>query len=119
MKEVVKPWGKELWLELNDSYCCKRIYVNAGARTSYQYHKKKTETNCIISGEAEVWLENDDGFVEKSEMAESDSFTVLPFRKHRMTAITDLVFFEVSTQEVDDVVRVDDDFNRGPGRGRE
>ena len=58
-KVVHKPWGKEEWLELNDAYCYKRIYINAGYKTSYQYHQFKKETNYIISGEAEVWLEND------------------------------------------------------------
>ena len=65
MKTVHKPWGKEIWLELNDKYCYKRIYINAGTKTSYQYHKKKMETNYIIEGQAEVWLENDDNVVEK------------------------------------------------------
>jgi len=112
MKIVIKPWGEERWLELNSNYCYKVISINAGSRTSYQYHERKTETICIISGDAEVWLENDDGFVEKSKMVESDYFTVPPLRKHRVTAITDLVFHEVSTPEVEDVVRVEDDFNR-------
>ena len=112
MKEVVKPWGKELWLELNDSYCCKKIHVNAGARTSYQYHKIKLETICVISGEADVWIESFDGSVDVVRMGKDGFFTVPPRIKHRMVAITDLVFFEVSTPEVDDVVRVDDDFNR-------
>ena len=65
MKIVTKPWGKEEWLELNPAYCYKRIYINAGHKTSYQYHNFKYETNYIISGEAEIWLENDIGVVEK------------------------------------------------------
>ena len=65
MKTVIKPWGKEVWLELNEKYCYKRIYIDAGYKTSYQYHEKKRETNYIIDGTAEVWLENDNGIVEK------------------------------------------------------
>ena len=42
MKIVTKPWGKEIWLELNERYCYKRIYINAGYKTSFQYHEKKT-----------------------------------------------------------------------------
>ena len=68
MKTVIKPWGKEVWLELNEKYCYKRIHINAGYKTSYQYHEKKRETNYIISGTAEVWLENDNGVVEKKIM---------------------------------------------------
>ena len=116
MKVVSKPWGKEIWLELNDKYCYKRIYINAGTRTSYQYHENKLETNYIIDGKAEVWLENDEGVVEKKVMKKDDFFTVIPPRKHRVIAITDIILQEVSTPEVDDVIRIEDDSDRGPGR---
>ena len=116
MKVVSKPWGKEIWLELNDKYCYKRIYINAGTQTSYQYHDKKLETNYIIDGEAEVWLENDEGVVEKAIMKKDDFFTVVPPKKHRVIAITDIILQEVSTPEVDDVIRIEDDSERGDGR---
>ena len=116
MKTVYKPWGKEIWLELNDKYCYKRIYINAGTRTSYQYHKNKLETNYIINGKAEVWLENDEGVVEKKVMIKDQFFTVIPPRKHRVIALTDLILQEVSTPEVDDVIRIEDDSGRGTGR---
>ena len=116
MKVVSKPWGKEIWLELNDKYCYKRIYINAGTRTSYQYHENKLETNYIIEGKAEVWLENDEGVVEKKGMIKDQFFTVIPPRKHRVIALTDLILQEVSTPEVDDVIRIEDDSGRGTGR---
>lgn len=116
MKIVNKPWGREEWLELNDRYCYKRIYINAGTRTSYQYHKQKLETNYIIEGEAEIWLENDLGVVEKTIMKAGDFFNVKPPKKHRVIAITDLILQEVSTPEVDDVIRIEDDTDRGDGR---
>jgi mannose-6-phosphate isomerase-like protein (cupin superfamily) len=115
-KIVNKPWGKEVWLELNDRYCYKRIFINAGTRTSFQYHKAKLETNYIISGEAEVWLENDAGVIEKTVRHADDFFTVLPPRKHRVVAITDIILQEVSTPEVDDVVRIEDDAARPDGK---
>ena len=115
-KTIYKPWGKELWLELNDKYCYKRIYINAGTKTSYQYHDQKLETNYIIEGTAEVWLENDEGIVEKKIMNAGDFFTVLPPRKHRVIAITDVILQEVSTPEVDDVIRLSDDSGRGSGK---
>lgn len=115
-KVVSKPWGKEVWLELNDRYCYKRIYINAGHKTSFQYHEKKLETNYIIAGEAEVWLENEKGELEKKNMGADDFFTVIPPRKHRVIAITDIILQEVSTPEVDDVIRIEDDANRGDGR---
>ncbi len=116
MKIVKKPWGKEIWLELNDKYCYKRIYINAGTRTSLQYHKRKLETNYIIEGEAEVWLENDDGEIIKKRMKKDQWFTVKPGKKHRIVAITDLILQEVSTPEVDDVIRIEDDTGRPSGR---
>lgn len=116
MKTVLKPWGREEWIELNEKYCYKRIYLNKGYKTSYQYHNFKRETNYIISGEAEIWLENDEGIVEKKLMKSGDFFNVTPPKKHRVIALTDLVLQEVSTPEVDDVIRIEDDAKRQDGR---
>ncbi len=116
MKIVTKPWGKEEWLELNEKYCYKRIYINKGYKTSYQYHNFKRETNYIISGEAEVWLENDTGEVEKLKMKAGEYFNVTPPKKHRVIALTDIILQEVSTPEVDDVIRIEDDTNRKDGK---
>ena len=115
-KVVHKPWGKEEWLELNDAYCYKRIYINAGYKTSYQYHQFKKETNYIIEGTAEVWLENDKGVVEKKIMKAGEFFNVTPPKKHRVIAITDIILQEVSTPHVDDVFRINDEFNRADGK---
>ena len=116
MKIVNKPWGREEWLELNDKYCYKRLYINAGFQISYQYHQVKMETNYIISGTAEIWLENSDGIIEKFEAKDGFYFTVYPNIKHRIRAITNLILQEVSTPEVDDVIRIEDDTNRISGR---
>ena len=116
MKTINKPWGKELWLELNDKYCYKRIHINKGHRTSFQYHEKKLETNYIIKGKAEIWLEDDKGEIQKTIMKEGDHFTVHPPKKHRVIALTDIILQEVSTPEVDDVIRIEDDANRSDGK---
>lgn len=116
MKTIHKPWGKEEWIELNDVYCYKRIYINKGYKTSFQYHNFKKETNYIISGQAEVWLENDEGVIEKKIMNEGDYFNVTPPKKHRVIALTDIIMQEVSTPEVDDVIRINDEFNRADGK---
>lgn len=115
-KTVIKPWGKEIWLALNEHYCYKRIHINVGTRTSFQYHQNKIETNYIIKGEAEVWLENDHGVVEKTIMKAGDYFDVKPPKKHRVVALTDIILQEVSTPEVDDVIRIDDDTKRPDGK---
>jgi len=116
MKIIYKPWGKEEWLELNDKYCYKRIYINKGYKTSFQYHNFKHETNYIISGDAEIWLEDENGVINKTIMTSGDFFTVIPPRKHRVIALTDIILQEVSTPEVDDVIRIDDEFNRSDGK---
>ena len=90
-KIVQKPWGKELWIELNEKYCYKQIHINAGTRTSFQYHEQKLETNFIAAGKAEIWLENDEGVVEKKIMKAGEYFTVEPPKKHRVIAITDII----------------------------
>lgn len=115
-KIVWKNWGMEHWLELNDRYCYKRILINAGQRTSLQYHHHKLETNYIISGEADVWLEDGFGHMMLDRYKANDYFTVLPGRKHRVVAVTDVILQEASTPEVDDVVRVEDDAGRPDGR---
>lgn len=116
MEIIYKPWGKEIWLELNDKYCYKRIHINAGYKTSFHYHEIKLETNYIAEGKAEVWLENDNGIVEKFIATKGDTFTVVPPKKHRVIALTDTILQEVSTPEVDDVIRIEDDTNRNSGR---
>ena len=116
MKIINKPWGKEEWLELNEKYCYKRIYINKGYKTSYQYHNFKRETNYLIQGTAEVWLENDEGIVEKKIMKAGEFFNVTPPKKHRVIALTDIILQEVSTPEVDDVIRIEDDTNRKDGK---
>lgn len=116
MKTINKPWGKEIWLELNDKYCFKQICINAGYRTSFQYHEKKLETLYLTEGTAEVWLDNDAGVLEKKIMEKDDFFTVTPLKKHRVIAITNIILHEVSTPEVDDVIRIEDDSGRPSGR---
>ena len=76
----------------------------------------KKETNYIIEGKAEIWLEDEKGIVNKQIMGAGDFFNVIPPRKHRVIAITDIILQEVSTPEVDDVYRINDEFNRKDGK---
>ena len=134
-KVVVKPWGNgiingiesvgELWLNYESDekvgdnekrYVFKKLYVKAGTRMSLQYHINKLETNHLISGEAEAWLENESGEIEKSFVQSGDTWTIPCGRKHRIIAITDMIMLEASTPEVDDVIRIEDDTNRPNGR---
>lgn len=111
-KTIIKNWGKEVWLELNNRYCFKEIYLEKDKRTSLQYHREKLETSRVISGKIEVLLEEDSGEMKKHTFLPGDSFTINPPRRHRVTALEDSVYLEASTPEVDDVVRIEDDYGR-------
>ena len=115
-KIVNKPWGKEEWLELNDHYCYKRIYINNGFRTSLQYHVEKHETNYIISGKAKLIIGLDANNLKEYFLSEGDFITIPPGTIHRFVAITDLILQEVSTPHVDDCIRIEDDTQRDNGR---
>ena len=109
MKTVDIPWGREEWLSLTDRYCLKKLYITKGHRTSLQHHEKKLETMYVWSGAGELYYDGG-----TSPMKEGDVFTILPKRTHRVTASKnkDLLIVEVSTPEVYDVVREEDDYNR-------
>lgn len=115
-KIVTKPWGREIWLELNSCYCYKRIEMKAGHRSSLQFHDRKLETNYIESGEVELHLQDENGEIQRRQLKAGEHFTVVPPRVHRVVALTDIVLMEVSTPEVDDVHRLADDARRGDGR---
>ena len=107
-----KPWGYELLIALTDRYALKEIGLNEGARTSLQSHDAKLESCYILEGEALIELEGPDGTVEERQVSPGDSFTVIAGRKHRVSARTDIRYIEVSTPELDDVRRYEDDYGR-------
>jgi|TARA_R100001443_G_scaffold113073_1_gene127305 mannose-6-phosphate isomerase-like protein (cupin superfamily) len=113
---VEKPWGYELWLELNEFYAYKVIHMNKGNKSSLQSHDHKIEANYVIEGEAEVLLENDKGILESRVFKAGSGWTVPLNRKHRVIAKTDYTALEVSTPHLNDVVRFEDDTNRESGK---
>jgi len=113
---VEKPWGYELWLELNEFYAFKLIHMEKGNRCSLQSHEHKIEANYVIEGEAEVLLENDDGILESKIYKAGSGWTVPLNRKHRVIAIESYTALEVSTAHLNDVVRYQDDTNRKSGK---
>jgi mannose-6-phosphate isomerase len=112
MKIVEKPWGRELWLAHTDKYALKIIEVKKGTRSSLQYHVKKHEHIYIDSGIVQVERENDQGHMETLVLRPGDVIENQPGRKHRTMAIEDARLIEVSTPELDDVVRLEDDYKR-------
>lgn len=113
---VEKPWGYELWLELNEFYAFKLIHMEKGNRCSLQSHDYKIEANYVIEGEAEVLLENDKGEMESKIYKVGSGWTVPLGRKHRVIAKESYTALEVSTPHLNDVVRYQDDTNRQSGK---
>lgn len=111
-KYVEKPWGSELIWAHTDRYVGKLISISAGARLSLQLHNEKDESIFIVEGTLNLHLENDEGAVEQVKMGPGEFQRVLTGRIHRFEAITDVKLIEVSTPELDDVVRLEDDFGR-------
>ena len=111
---VEKPWGYELHWAKTDRYVGKILHVAAGHALSLQYHNQKDETIYLYSGRLLYELEVA-GSLTKREMGPGDSVHVPPKTVHRMTAIEDCDVLEVSTPELDDVVRLEDRYGRIDG----
>ena len=106
-----KPWGYELLWAKTDKYVGKVIHIKAGHALSLQYHKQKVETILVFSGRMAFEIKEGDTLV-KREMLPGDRVHVTAGTVHRMTAIEDVDVFEVSTPELDDVVRLEDRYGR-------
>lgn len=137
-KTVLKPWGNELWIAdgVRTPYALKRIIFKKGFRSSLQVHKYKFETNYVLSGtgilqlrgeffDCEEYLASPQkksmldaalSTLKEIEIKPGDVIDVRPGQIHRVIAVTDLVFIEASTTELDDVIRLADDASRGHGK---
>jgi mannose-6-phosphate isomerase-like protein (cupin superfamily) len=109
---VEKPWGREIWVAHTDRYAFKVIEFNAGSRSSLQYHERKHEHIWVESGLLQVELEQPDGSMTVEQFGPGSVIENPPGRKHRVEALEDVRLFEVSTPELDDVIRVEDDYGR-------
>jgi mannose-6-phosphate isomerase len=110
-RKIAKPWGYELLFALTPQYAGKLIFVKKGHRLSLQYHEKKDETIYLHQGKVRLEIEEAGKMVSK-QFEPGQSVKVPPGTKHRLEAIEDSTFFEVSTTELDDVVRLEDDYGR-------
>jgi mannose-6-phosphate isomerase len=113
-RRVEKPWGYEIWWALTDRYVGKVLHVKQGESLSLQYHRVKEETIRIQSGRLlfETRPAGQEGELRRLEMGPGDVFHVTPGTVHRMTGLTDCDILEVSTPELDDVVRLEDRYGR-------
>jgi mannose-6-phosphate isomerase-like protein (cupin superfamily) len=111
MRRVEKPWGYEIvWAETG-RYVGKILHIHAGQRLSRQYHVTKDETFLVESGEMDLEI-GQGADLRVLKMKTRDTFHCAPGTIHRMVAVTDVDVLEVSTPELDDVVRLEDAYGR-------
>jgi mannose-6-phosphate isomerase-like protein (cupin superfamily) len=117
MNIIQKPWGQEEILETNENYTVKRLLMRSGHKCSLQLHRFKQETIYVLSGvlslHAANIIGNQNFILGKVYLKEGDSITIESMRVHRMEAENgDVVYLECSTSQLDDIVRIEDDYNR-------
>ena len=110
-QKVDKPWGYELIWAHTARYVGKILHINKGESLSYQYHRVKDETVRLLTGVLDMDLEID-GIKTKARLNPGDCLHITPGMKHRMIAVEDCDVLEVSTPELDDVVRLEDRYGR-------
>ena len=111
VQRVPKPWGYELIFAKTGRYVGKILHVNKGECLSLQYHEMKEETLYVVAGELQLTIEHE-GDRREVTLRAGEAFHIPPRLIHRMEAVVDTDVAEVSTPELDDVVRLDDRYGR-------
>jgi mannose-6-phosphate isomerase len=112
-RKIEKPWGHELiWAE-TEAYVGKILFVKAGESLSLQFHRVKDESWFVQSGRARLELGSaGNALLDEEIIAAGATFRFRPGTVHRVTAVEDTTIVEVSTPELDDVVRLEDRYGR-------
>jgi mannose-6-phosphate isomerase len=111
--KVDKPWGYELIFAVTDRYAGKLLHVKAGESLSLQFHTVKDEAWYVLEGRAELELgAPGEGILTTEVVGPGTSFRFQPGTVHRLRALEDTTILEVSTPELDDVVRLEDRYGR-------
>jgi mannose-6-phosphate isomerase len=111
VRRVPKPWGYELLFAKTARYAGKILHINRGESLSLQYHEMKEETLYVIRGELKLTIEYD-GDRRELALRSGEAFHIPPRLIHRMEAVEDTDVAEVSTPELDDVIRLEDRYGR-------
>lgn len=115
--KVEKPWGWELIWALTDDYCGKLLFVRAGESLSLQFHREKDESWYVESGRARIEMAAPGETVPQTEVVGAGAaFRIRPGTVHRVTAVEDTMILEVSTPQLEDVVRLEDSYGRAEGK---
>jgi mannose-6-phosphate isomerase-like protein (cupin superfamily) len=111
---VDKPWGYEIRWAVTDRYLGKILHINRGEALSLQYHERKDEWILLVKGAIDFESGSDERSLRTRRLQTGDSVHITPGTRHRMTAIEDTDIFEVSTPDIEDVVRLEDRYGRVP-----
>ena len=112
-KFIKKPWGSEEIIQTNKHYTLKKLTMNSNSRCSLQYHKKKIETIFVLDGPLYILLGKNLKNLKKKELLNGQSITLKNKEIHRMfTKSKKSVYLEASTSDLNDVIRISDDYNR-------
>jgi mannose-6-phosphate isomerase len=117
VKRVDKPWGYELLYAITELYCGKVIFIRSGEQLSLQFHRTKDETIFVQSGRVELEIGEPGKPVDTEVVGAGRAFRLRPGTVHRMRALEDTTILEVSTPEIDDVVRLEDRYGRADTAG--
>jgi mannose-6-phosphate isomerase len=112
VRRVEKPWGYQLVFAVTPWYAGGVDVIKEGHSLSLQYHQRRDETLYLHQGKLQVELEDDTGAMNAFQLGPGQSVRFCPRQKHRVTALEDSVIFEVSTPQMDDVVRLEDRYGR-------
>jgi mannose-6-phosphate isomerase-like protein (cupin superfamily) len=111
---IEKPWGYELIWAHTERYVGKILHINQGHQLSLQYHQIKEETIFLQSGKMKFLIENAHGVMNEVVLHPGEAHHIPVGRKHRMIALEDCDVFEVSTPQLQDIVRLEDGYGRVP-----
>ena len=112
MKQIDKPWGYEKIWAHTDVYVGKILFIKKGCRLSLQHHAQKVEDILVIQGHLLLELHSNDGVIQKRDLRVGDCIHIAPKQIHRLKAYQDSKLIEVSTPELEDVIRHEDDYGR-------
>jgi len=112
-RRVEKPWGWELIWAGTEAYAGKILFVKAGESLSLQFHNEKDESWYVLEGRAHVQLgAKGERLLEQAVVTAGAAFHFQPGTVHRVRALEDTRILEVSTPQLDDVVRLEDSYGR-------
>jgi mannose-6-phosphate isomerase len=119
-RHVLKPWGHEEHFALVDGlYCGKVLFIKAGHSLSLQLHEHKDETITVHDGHLVFEVGRSETMLESFDLWPGEAVRITPGTVHRMTAVVDTRVLEVSTTELDDVIRLADRYGRTAARSDE